>query len=206
MTLTTEYTTKDSGERQDFATGSRRDTQDGKPRYDLIGQELLDRLAALMERGAVKYGEDNWRLGQPASRYIASGLRHLFQWKNGERDEDHLAAVVFNIGGLMQLQEQCGYELPEELLDHKAMKPELERIGLEDRVKDALIGQFVGAKSHTRSYEIDQGLSAAALFRHLFLYMPVGMFREQFEEFLDRMVQRRQIKYLPEHGLYFIHC
>jgi len=34
--------TKDSGKRQDFETGARRDTQDGKPRFDLIPIDMLD--------------------------------------------------------------------------------------------------------------------------------------------------------------------
>src|SRR5258706_10482516 len=36
------FVTKDSGSRQDFETGARRDIQEGKPRYDLIDLDVLD--------------------------------------------------------------------------------------------------------------------------------------------------------------------
>ena len=97
---------KDSGTREEFSTGSVRDTQAGKGRFDLIPYHPLWRLARHYENGAVKYGDDNWRLGQQLSRYLSSGSRHLAQWaasKRGELslNEDHLAAAAWNIFGLM---------------------------------------------------------------------------------------------------------
>jgi hypothetical protein len=100
-------TTKDSGARAAFGNGGVRDTQEGKPRFDLIfpknvpyEHQLITRLAALMARGAEKYADRNWEQFSdiPArERAIASALRHIVQWANGEEDEDHGAAVVFNI-------------------------------------------------------------------------------------------------------------
>jgi len=78
----------------------RRDTQEGKPRYDLIDRAFLRRWAHLMARGAEKYGEENWRLAETEEelrRFKASALRHLMQWLDGEGDEDHAAAVAFNV-------------------------------------------------------------------------------------------------------------
>lgn len=97
------YETKDSGTRQDYPTGARRDTSAGKPRYDLIPETSLLRLAELMARGAEKYGEHNWKKGIPTDRYYESAYRHLISWRlNAEGDnEDHLAAVVFNIFAIM---------------------------------------------------------------------------------------------------------
>lgn len=92
----TEFTTKDSGQREEFLTGSRRDTQDGKPRFDLIPVGPLKRLADLYTRGAVKYGESNWTKGQPVSRYYASLLRHIYAWASGDDEEDHLISAVWN--------------------------------------------------------------------------------------------------------------
>lgn len=95
------YTTKDSGERVDFPSGMRRDVDTGKPRYDLIPRPMLRRWAELLARGADKYGEDNWQLADsPAElrRFRASAFRHFVQWLDGEGDEDHAAAVMFNIG------------------------------------------------------------------------------------------------------------
>lgn len=52
------YVTKDSGKRQDYESGMKRDVQEGKPRYDLIYEPMLTRWAELMARGAEKYGGD----------------------------------------------------------------------------------------------------------------------------------------------------
>ena len=105
------FTTKDSGEHQEFETGMKRDTQSGKPRYDLIPTLALKRVAELYARGAEKYDENNWMKGQPFSRALASLERHLHQFKQGDTDEDHLAAVVFNTLALMHYQETGRTEL-----------------------------------------------------------------------------------------------
>lgn len=94
------FVTKDSGERVEFPSGMRRDTDRGKPRYDLIDLSMLRRWAELMARGAEKYGEDNWRLAQTETerrRFRASAFRHFVQWMAGEDDEDHAAAIMFNV-------------------------------------------------------------------------------------------------------------
>ena len=106
-TITPKFETKDSGEREEYDSGMRRDTQDGKPRFDLIipvdvpyGEQMLTRWAALMARGAAKYGDRNWEKGDGQAeldRAKGSALRHLMQWFAGETDEDHAAAVFFNI-------------------------------------------------------------------------------------------------------------
>lgn len=95
-----EYVTKDSGERQEFSTGMKRDTTKGKPRYDLVYLPMLDRWAGLMARGAEKYGENNWqkaRTQEELDRARQSAFRHFIQWFKGDTDEDHGAAVFFNI-------------------------------------------------------------------------------------------------------------
>lgn len=96
----TDYVTLDSGERQDYDSGMRRDTQQGKPRYDLIDRDFLRRWAELMARGAEKYGERNWELAnseEEVNRFKASAFRHLMQWLDGDETEDHAAAVAFNL-------------------------------------------------------------------------------------------------------------
>lgn len=95
------FVTKDSGKREEFDTGSRRDTQEGKTRYDLIPITSLTRLADLYARGAEKYDDFNWAKGQPYSRVYASMYRHMMQWAGGDRSEDHLAAVAWNAFALM---------------------------------------------------------------------------------------------------------
>lgn len=56
------FITKDSGVREEFNGGMVRDTQNGKPRYDLCYKPLYKRWAELMARGADKYGDNNWML------------------------------------------------------------------------------------------------------------------------------------------------
>ncbi len=112
------FIVKDSGARIEWETGSKRDTNEGKPRYDLIGRHMLRRLANHMGLGAKKYGEHNWEKGQPVSRSYESALRHLLQWRDGDTSEDHLAAVAFNIGSIIHVQEEVANgRLPVSLID-----------------------------------------------------------------------------------------
>src|ERR1019366_679562 len=96
------YETRDSGTREQFKSGMVRDTQNGKPRYDLIDRAFLKRWADLMARGAQKYGEENWRQASGESelkRFRASAIRHMYQWLDGDTTEDHAAAIAFNVAG-----------------------------------------------------------------------------------------------------------
>ena len=105
--MTKKYITKDSGKRQEYNSGMNRDLQDGKPQFDLIIPEsqeytesLLYRWAMLMERGRAKYGKRNWEKAnskEEMERFKSSAFRHFMQWFHGEEDEDHAAAVLFNI-------------------------------------------------------------------------------------------------------------
>jgi hypothetical protein len=97
-----EFKTKDSGKRITYSTGMNRDINDGKPRYDLIYVPMLKRWAELMQRGAVKYGARNWEKAstqEELERFKDSAFRHFVQWFSGQEDEDHAAAVLFNISG-----------------------------------------------------------------------------------------------------------
>lgn len=109
---------KDSGVREEFSTGSKRDTANGKGRYDLIPFFALHRLAVHYENGAKKYGDHNWRKGQPLSRYVSSALRHITKWAMGFRDEDHLSAAAWNIFSIIETEEMIARgRLPQELDD-----------------------------------------------------------------------------------------
>src|SRR5690606_24318634 len=87
MSQQRKFTTKDSGKREEFASGAVRDVQADKPRYDLIPPKGLRRVADLYARGAVKYEEMNWRKGMPSSRIMASLLRHVEAYRAGDRTE-----------------------------------------------------------------------------------------------------------------------
>jgi len=103
------YITKDSGKRVKFESGMKRDTSDNKPRYDLIYIGMLKRLAELHGRGIIKYGERNWELANSKEemiRFKASAFRHFIQWFNSEDDEDHAAAIEFNINAYEFVKEK----------------------------------------------------------------------------------------------------
>ena len=87
---------KDSGERQTFETGAIREPNLGRGRYDLISPIALKALAIHYERGADKYDERNWEKGLPLSRHLNSAMRHLQNYLEGDRSEDHLSACVWN--------------------------------------------------------------------------------------------------------------
>lgn len=84
-----------------FKTGAQRDTDNGKPRLSLIPSEELFRVANHYRSGGEKYGFNNWKKGMKTSVYYDSAQRHLIKWWMGEKDEDHLAAVVWNVLGAM---------------------------------------------------------------------------------------------------------
>jgi len=102
-----QYETKDSGVRNHFDSGMQREPDTGRPRFDLLlpetvpyEEQLLTRCAELMARGAAKYASRNWeKANSPAEleRMKSSAFRHFMQWMTGETDEDHAAAVLFNI-------------------------------------------------------------------------------------------------------------
>lgn len=106
-----QFITKDSGQRTEFASGMVRDTDDGKPRYDLIPILPLRRLAELYARGAKKYGDANWQKAnspEEMQRFKASCLRHLYQWLDGDLDEDHAIGAVWNIFAVLWLEQKMG--------------------------------------------------------------------------------------------------
>lgn len=124
------YVTKDSGKRQEYPSGMRRDTQEGKPRFELTladdmpySEQLWTRFAALMARGAEKYGDKNWQLAdsrEELDRFKGSALRHLMQWFNGEIDEDHAAATVYNL----MAGEYVKWKMSQQILGDSSIDPD----------------------------------------------------------------------------------
>ncbi len=143
--------TKDSGHREEFSTGARRDSGGDKPNalvgtnptwveamygftfdrsqplntdfehlqdYNLrqIPGLSMNRLQALFERGAEKYGENNWEKGINLQRYCESLERHIVQYWAGDTSEDHLAAIMWNAAALMVTEHRIhNGQLPAEL-------------------------------------------------------------------------------------------
>jgi hypothetical protein len=92
---------KDSGQRNTYPSGAQRDNHEGKGRFDLIPFQALMRLALHYERGAKKYSGRNWEQGMNISRYADAAMRHLMKYMAGWNDEDHLAAVAWNVFSIM---------------------------------------------------------------------------------------------------------
>ncbi len=113
-----EYITKDSGKHAVYESGMKRDTAEGKGAYELISPIALRRLAQLLERGAVKYEARNWEKGSPMSRLMQSTIRHLFQYLEGARDEDHLAAGMWGCMAMIHHEDQINKgNFPSALMD-----------------------------------------------------------------------------------------
>ena len=104
------YMVKDSGERAKFDSGMQRDTTTDKLRYDLVFDgPMFARIAAHLTLGAVKYEPRNWMKAasqEEMDRFRQSAVRHFMQWLAGDTDEDHAAAVYFNINGMEYVKER----------------------------------------------------------------------------------------------------
>ena len=106
-----------------FASGAIRDVDNNKEDYiETISWRALRRFAEYMTGKKAKYGVGNFKKGIPIKSYEESLLRHInkyleVKYENGqvERDQDHLAAMIFNIFGIMH----------EENLGENGWQPEL---------------------------------------------------------------------------------
>jgi hypothetical protein len=107
---------QDSGKRETYITGGAREPSDGRGAYELLPPGPVHRLAIHYERGAQKYAPRNWERGLQTGRVMQSLLRHAFKYLSGSRDEDHLAAVVWNAFALMHHEDALkAGTLPKEL-------------------------------------------------------------------------------------------
>ena len=114
MKLPDVFEVKDSGERKEFESGMVRDAENDKVDYTyVIPGPMLDRWANHLTKGAVKYDRDNWLLGEGDEEYHRarrSAARHMIQWLRGETDEDHAAAVFFNLNAAEYFLERMNSE------------------------------------------------------------------------------------------------
>ena len=111
-------TVQTSGADRQFSTGAHRDAAGGKGRFDLLPVYALMRLAKHYENGSVRHGDRNWERGMPLSSYTDSAFRHLVKFMDGSRDEDHLAAVLWNVSGYLWTEREIREgRLPDDLAD-----------------------------------------------------------------------------------------
>lgn len=57
---------------------------EGKIRYDLLPVDALREVARVLTFGAAKYGDNNWKITKPESRYTAAAFRHGEAYRGGE--------------------------------------------------------------------------------------------------------------------------
>lgn len=142
-----QFITKDSGVREEFASGMKRDTAAGKTLYHLVYDgPMFKRWAGLLTRGAVKYDPGNWMKAEGQAewnRFRESAVRHFVQWYYGETDEDHGAAVMFNINGK---------EYVEDKMKRDTM-PTAAEIG---HAKDTQQRFLAGLEADTNDFEYDE--------------------------------------------------
>ncbi len=92
-----------------FKTGAIRDSQEGKTDFvETISFTAHNRYAKYMTGKKAKYGVGNFKKGIPIPSYEQSLLRHVdkyfrnkYENGNDEPNEDHLAAIRFNVDGIM---------------------------------------------------------------------------------------------------------
>ena len=102
-----------------FPTGAIRDSQEGKESYiETISWTAFRRYAQYMTGKKAKYGAGNFKKGIIPESYEESLVRHLVKYltnkyENGdlEKEEDHLAAIVFNTFGLIHEEERSKRDL-----------------------------------------------------------------------------------------------
>lgn len=92
--------------------GSGRKDDADKLRWSLIPMGTIHDMIDVLEYGALKYGEDNWkRVPQANQRYYDAAMRHIDAWWSGEKrdqetDASHLAHAMCCIAFLMYLEKQ----------------------------------------------------------------------------------------------------
>jgi len=98
----------------EFETGAIRDSQDGKVDFvETISFTAHERYARYMTGKKKKYGTGNFKKGIPITSYEQSLLRHVdkyfrnkYEGGQDELNEDHVAAMRFNVDGIMHEEEQ----------------------------------------------------------------------------------------------------
>lgn len=92
-------------ENREWETGAKRDTNKDKPSVHQLRGYTRQRFGYHLTTGGAKYGSGNFLKGMPIEAYLESLDRHLAAYMEGDREEDHLAAIIFGAQGCM-LEEQ----------------------------------------------------------------------------------------------------
>ena len=79
-----------------YESGGIRADKTGRGRFSCIPPNALRSLARRFEDGGKIHGDDNWQKGLPLSLYVDAMYRHLLSLVEGEMDEDHVGALMWN--------------------------------------------------------------------------------------------------------------
>ena len=99
---------KEISEDREFDTGAKRDDNSNKPFIHNLKGYTRMRFGFHMTTGSNKYGDSNWEKGMPIPSYLESIDRHLAQYMDGDRSEDHLSAIIFGAQGCMMEEKKEG--------------------------------------------------------------------------------------------------
>jgi len=96
-----------------FTSGAIRDNDETKEDYiETISWTAMKRYAQYMTGKKKKYGAGNFKKGIPQESYEQSLVRHLqkylankYEGGTVEKEEDHLSAMLFNVFGIINEQE-----------------------------------------------------------------------------------------------------
>ena len=94
-----------------FESGSQRDDDINKPLVNHLDAYVRMRFGYLLRMGANKYEKNNWQKGQPDEAALESLHRHLAKYEMGDRKEDHLSAIIFNVQLLMKNEQMAGINI-----------------------------------------------------------------------------------------------
>lgn len=90
----------------------------GDAGFSLLQPAALLADARRMGLGAKNHGPNNYRLGQPYSVVVDHMMKHLVEWLGGDRGDDHLAALRWGAGTLIEQEQRIERgELPASLDD-----------------------------------------------------------------------------------------
>ena len=67
---------------QILATGTKKD--EGKTRWDLVPYEVVDAIARILTKGAIKYDARNWEKGISYGRVYRAAMGHLVKFWNAK--------------------------------------------------------------------------------------------------------------------------
>jgi len=103
-----------------FGSGMIRGATESKIDYTLpLDGPMFKRLAVHLTNGAIPHGgKRNWMNAHQQAdldRFIEGAMRHMLQWYYEETDEDHAAAVFFNVNGAEYVRGRMKEENPDAL-------------------------------------------------------------------------------------------